>query len=116
MKRTPEPRPGSVDAPAIARLPKASPLVLPAQTPAAVESPPADDSPLRGPCLPSATGSPDEGRCADCEATSDKSRTLAFDDASLGRLALLLTTHFGPVAKVLVRRKAAESADAAAAH
>jgi serine/threonine-protein kinase len=33
------------------------------------------------------------------------------DDAQLGRLALLLTSHLGPVAKVIVRRRAEEIDD-----
>jgi len=36
-----------------------------------------------------------------------------IDEASLRRLALLLTTHLGPMARVLVRRKAMENPDAA---
>jgi hypothetical protein len=46
-------------------------------------------------------------------AASPKAPAAALDDASLGRLALLLTTHLGPMANLLVRRKATEIPDPA---
>ncbi len=86
------PRHGFVDPSVVARLPKARPLVVPSRTSATVVSPPSE---LHG------------------KARSREGSAADLDDASLGRLAMVLTHHLGPVAKVLVRRKAAVSRDAA---
>jgi class 3 adenylate cyclase len=77
-------------APGRARLPKARPLVLPKETPTPVRTPPADAP------TPNVDAQPQKGAAA------------GFDDASLSRLALLLTTHLGPMAKLVVRRRAME--------
>ena len=87
--------PGVVDEPTSPRLPKASPLVLPNETPTKAGSPPADAP------APKVDAQPQQGADA------------RLDDASLDGLAHLLTTHLGPVAKVLVRRRAMESHDPA---
>jgi hypothetical protein len=64
---------------------------------------------------PSPRGASAETRVEDTPvaAPSPKAGAASLDDAGLGRLALLLTTHLGPMANVLVRRKATEIPDPA---
>lgn len=129
-----EPTPRSVlaEASALPRMPKATPLVLPGEMLANVVSP-SDDAPLpmehvakepvymapvyMVPVSSTAVFAPPPEVPAkvekSTEAQSPTAGAAGLDDASLGRLVLLLTTHLGPVAKVLVRRKAAENPDAA---
>jgi hypothetical protein len=123
----PTPRPVLAEASAIPRMPKATPLVLPGEMLANVVSP-STDAPLpvehvskepvyMAPVSSTAVFAPPPEVPAkvekSTEAPSPTAGAAGLDDASLGRLALLLTTHLGPVAKVLVRRKAAENPVAA---
>ena len=48
---------------------------------------------------------------APAEEKSIKAQAAAFDDRFLGQIANLLALYFGPVAKMLVRRTAAECAN-----
>ncbi len=111
--QAPPPRPGSAGASALPRLPKASPLVLPNEMPAVTESPPADAAlPMAPAAFLAPPETPAKGDAPD-ETNSPKTGATDLDEASLGRLVPLLATHLGPVARVLVRRMAAESSDAA---
>ncbi len=83
--------------------------------PATTESPPADAAlPMAPAFSTTAFSAPQEAPAkgdAPAEANSPKAKVASLDEASLGRLVPLLATHLGPVARVLVRRKAAESLD-----
>jgi class 3 adenylate cyclase len=106
----PEPRPNPAGAGTIPPLPKAAPLVL--QTEIAK---PADAPISVAPASSNVVSSlPLEAKAKSDEPVEEKSikaQDAAFDDESLGQIANLLALYFGPVAKMLVRRTAAECAD-----
>jgi|GEM_PF-3704970 len=103
----PEPRLDPAGTPQIEPLPKAASLILqteiatPADAPISVA--PASSDVL--PSLPAKTPAKSDARA------EEKSEAVVFDDATLGQIANLLALYFGPVAKMLVRRTAAECAD-----
>ncbi len=113
--KEPPQRCGSVDATATVRMPKAATLDPPIQPLATLERPadpphcvapgsaPVPSAPLERPAMGEAR----------IEAPSPKAEDDGLDDASLGRLAQLLTSYIGPVARLLVRREAEVSLDAA---
>jgi len=100
-----KPRLDPAGAPTIAPLPKATPLVLPEIAP--LLDAPVPMAPIPSKALPAEALAK---RDAPTDAPTDE-KPLAgavFDDASLSQLSSLLAIYFGPVAKMLVRRKAAE--------
>jgi class 3 adenylate cyclase len=112
----PAPRAGPDNASAIDRLAKATPLVLPTMTLAKIGSPaaaPPSIEPISSKVFSSAPSETPVTEDAPVEALSPRATATSLDDASLRRLAQLLTNHLGPMANVLVRRKATESPDAA---
>jgi class 3 adenylate cyclase len=114
--RDPAPRPGPDAASAADRLSEATPLVLPTMTSARIGSPaaaPLSVAPVSAKILSAAPSETPATEDTPAKAISPNAATASLDDASLRRLALLLTTHLGPMASVLVRRKATESPDAA---
>jgi class 3 adenylate cyclase len=108
-----KPRIDPADAPTIAPLPKATPLVLPEIATLADAPVPA---PIPSKALPSLSAETPAKSDAPKDAPTDEkplaAETGVFDEASLGQLSSLLAIYFGPVAKMLVRRKAAECAGA----
>jgi class 3 adenylate cyclase len=64
------------------------------------------------PAEPPATDAKPECREEPSGSPSPEARRPSLDDARLGQLAPLLTTYIGPIAKVLVRRKSVEVAEA----
>ena len=94
------PGPDGVDSSAIARLPKAAPLVVPAKTPGEARPPPVE---------------PDAPTTSEASAVARPPVVASqkLDEETLGQLAQILTPYLGPVAKLLVRRTAAETPDAA---
>jgi class 3 adenylate cyclase len=103
----PEPQTDPAGAPKIAPLPKATPLVLPPEI-ATLEQAPIATAPVVVPSLPAEAPAKSD---ATTEEKSIKPQAAAFDDESLGQIANLLALYLGPVAKMLVRRTAAECAD-----
>ena len=95
-------RPDVADAPSLARMPRAAPLVVPDAPPAEAEPPPAVAA-VSAPALAAPPPPPHAPMAV----------TAGLDEASLGQLAQVLTPHLGPVAKLLVRRTAAENPDPA---
>jgi class 3 adenylate cyclase len=104
--RPPVARPGLVKAPAVARLPKATPLALPSETTDTDRAPPGAPPGGRASVVSAPTELPARGDAL-IEAHAD------LDDASLDRLARLLTSHIGPVARMLVPHQAEETRDPA---
>jgi class 3 adenylate cyclase len=112
----PAPRPGPDAASAIDRQSKATPLVLPTVTSAMIGSPaaaPLSIEPISSKVFSSEPSETPVTEDAPVEALAPEATATSVDEVSLRRLALLLTTHLGPMANVLVRRKATESPDAA---
>ncbi len=106
---TPPTEPGDVLA--IPRLPKAAPLIMPAETPAMVETPPINAPPSIAPVASRADIAPPPPDELAAE-TKPTNAAATLDRASLDQLAHLLAVHLGPVAGLLVRREAAENPDA----
>jgi len=91
----------TVPGPAIAR-PRAAALAL---------SPPTDDAPAAAP-LPPCEETVVRAPPAETPSAVSPPPAVALDSASLRQLAMLLTPHLGPMASLLVRRKAKEVAAA----
>ncbi len=100
--REPAARPNLAKSPATARLPRATQLELPSETLARAKEPPAKPAGATEPVAMPPVASP----------PSEQALAAGLDDASLGRLAQLLTSYIGPVARVLVLREAEERLDA----
>ena len=119
----PEPRLDPAGLPTIGKLPKATPLVVQTEIAPLADAPipmaPAPSkvlSSLPAEALATSDAPRDAPKDAPRDAPIDEkpfaAEAAVFDDASLGRLSSLLAIYFGPVAKLLVRRKAAECAGA----
>jgi hypothetical protein len=105
----PEPRPDPAGAGPILPLPlpKAAPLVLPTEIATPADAP-ISMAPASSEVI---TSLPAEAPAKSDAPVEEKSEAVVFDDAILGQIATLLALYFGPVAKMLVRRTAAECAD-----
>lgn len=92
--------------------PLAKPLTTRKDAPPAVEPVAPEAPPRKASAPPPAEPPATDAKKQPPGSASPGARRPALDDARLSELALLLTIHIGPIAKVLVRRKAAEVAEA----
>lgn len=119
LEPSPRPAPGDaatvVSPPKLPRIQPDEPLAQPITT--RRDASPAMDPIAAKSCAPqlvgpAATDASAERKEEPRAPPSHEARRANLDDASLDQLALLLTTYLGPIAKLLVRRKAAEVAEA----